>query len=260
MEQGDYDTIRALAEKYGDIASGVDFASILAQIEELERIAAENQEFMQNVYDLMAAEDYDGMMGVDGSDDAVAFVDRMTEDSYIYIPSDDGTQTGTGAGVYQFGDSGYYFFYGDYTSGKRESNGVLFCKTSDSGYTLYTGEWKQEAPNGQGELLNTYNTMSNTGEAYSDVMKGSFKDGLVDGDIKKTVYCDGITYEMSFDAVMGVPTEDKTEEFFENHFWEAMDIPEGKSIYAYDDVGETYVYFYLNFDTGKLCVTGFTPD
>jgi tetratricopeptide (TPR) repeat protein len=38
MEQGDYDTIRALAEKYGDIASGVDFPSILDEITELESI------------------------------------------------------------------------------------------------------------------------------------------------------------------------------------------------------------------------------
>jgi hypothetical protein len=38
MEQGDYDTIRALAEKYGDIVNGVDFTALLDEITEQESI------------------------------------------------------------------------------------------------------------------------------------------------------------------------------------------------------------------------------
>jgi tetratricopeptide (TPR) repeat protein len=37
-EQGDYDTIRALAEKYGDIVNGVDFTALLDEITEQESI------------------------------------------------------------------------------------------------------------------------------------------------------------------------------------------------------------------------------
>ena len=59
MAAGRYDDIRALADKYKNVAVNVDFAGILARIAELERIEADNRAFMQKVYDLMAAQDYE---------------------------------------------------------------------------------------------------------------------------------------------------------------------------------------------------------
>ena len=103
MEAGKYDEIRALAEKYGDVAANVDFKDILAQIEEIERSEAENREFMQKVFDLMAVQDYEeDLCELYGSEEMEGFIERMEGDSYIYIPDGNDSLNGIGAGVYQY--------------------------------------------------------------------------------------------------------------------------------------------------------------
>ena len=200
MKEKKYDEIRQLAEKYGNIVKNLDFQAILAQIEELERIEAENRAFMQKVYELMAAQDYDAMHTVDGSEEAEVFVERMEGENYIYIPEDAAGKNGTGAGVYKFGEGGYYFFYGQYKDGKRVDNGVSFCNQSGGGYELFTGVWANDAPNGQGEVIRTYDTFENSGSSYSMVMRGNFVDGLCDGKIEKIITSWGQNFDLSFTA------------------------------------------------------------
>ncbi len=240
MEEKRYDEVRRLTEKYQDIATNIDFRSILEQIAELERIEAENLAFMQKVYELMEAEDYEAMHEVDGSEEAGVFVERMEGDSYIYIPEDGESRNGTGAGVYKFGEGGYYFFYGQYADGERVGNGSSFINGSEGGYRLFTGEWKNDAPNGYGEEILTYGTLLGSGASYTMEISGNYTDGLCDGEMEKIIISDGINYDLSFTAENGVPTEDKTEELLATHPGE--DVPENMYIYAYDDVGQGYVW------------------
>lgn len=240
MEEKRYDEIRQLAEKYQDIAANIDFRSILSQVAELERIEAENLAFIQKVYELMEAEDYEAMHGVDGSEEARAFVERMEGDSYIYIPEDGESRNGTGAGVYKFGENGYYFFYGQYADGERVGNGSLFCNEIQGGYTVFTGEWKNDAPNGYGEEILAYNTFDNSGEPYTKETRGNYTDGLCDGEMECIITSNGINFDVSFTAENGVPTEDKTEEFLDTHPWK--DVPENTYVYAYDDVGQEFAW------------------
>ncbi len=239
MEEKRYDEIRQLAEKYQDIAANIDFRSLLEQIAELERIEAENLAFMQKVYDLMEAEDYEAMHEVDGSEEANAFAERMEGDSYIYIPEDGASRNGTGSGVYKFGESGYYFFYGQYVDGERVGNGSSFIRKSESGYQLFTGEWKNDAPNGYGEEILTYGTFGGSGNPYTAETRGNYTDGLCDGEMERIVTSHGINYDLLFKAENGVPTEDKTKEFL-NAVPEA-EIEENSYVVAYDVVGQYYV-------------------
>lgn len=255
MEEKQYDEIRKLAEKYENVVKNIDFQSILAQITELERIEAENRTFMQKVYELMEAKDYESMHGVDGSEEATAFVERMTGDFYSYIPEDSESRNGTGAGVYKFGEGGYYFFYGQYEDGKRAGNGVSFCNRSGGGYEVFTGEWREDAPNGQGEIVTSYDTFTTSGGSYSVVLRGSFVNGLCDGEIERIITSGGQEFDVSYTAENGVPVEDKTEEFYEMYPW-ADRIPDNAYIFAFDTQGERYVWSWAEQDE-KLGVVGY---
>lgn len=247
MEEKRYDEIRKLAEKYGNVVKNIDFEAILARIAELERIEAENRAFMQKVYELMEAKDYESMHGVDGSEEATAFVERMTGEFYSYIPEDSESRNGTGAGVYKFGEGGYYFFYGQYEDGKRAGNGVSFCNSTKGGYEVFTGEWKEDAPNGQGEIVTSYDTFATSGGAFSATLRGNFVNGLCDGDIERIITSGGQEFDVSFSADNGVPVEDKTEEFYEMRPW-ADEIPDNAYVYAYDIKGDRYVWSWVETD------------
>ncbi len=235
MEEKQYDAIRALAEKYKDFASDVDFTAILARIAELEKIEAENRAFMQKVYDLLTAQDYEAMREVDDSEEANAFVERMDSDRYLYFPDSNNSSSGTGAGVYLFGDGGYYFYYGDFEAGERKGSGDIFMEYYGTGYYLFEGIWDKDAPNGEGTLT-LMNGISITGSTpYDKVTKGLLVDGLWDGHVD-AVLTDGQNdekYDLSFDAVNGIPTEDRTNDFL-SKVWFAEPVEEGYYVVAYD--------------------------
>lgn len=233
MKERRYDEIRALAEKYGDIATGVDFKSILAKIAELEKIEADNRAFMKKVYDLMAAQDYEAMHEVDGSEEAAAFVERMENDRYLYFPDDTTSQTGIGAGVYQFGEGGYYFYYGDYANGERKGNGTEFLNQT-TGYYVFTGAWDQDVPNGEGTETRVGGLSYNSDARYDMVSSGTLIDGLWDGEVNAvlTQSSNGEKFDLSFSAVKGIPTEDRTEEFMASPW--AEELEEGMYIFAFD--------------------------
>ncbi|MCM1122677.1 MAG: hypothetical protein NC416_08840, partial [Eubacterium sp.] len=218
MEAKQYDTIRALAEKYGDVAVNVNFTAILEQIAELERIEAENRAFMQKIYDLMAAQDYGDRMyealfydEAHFSEETRAFLDRMEEDYYIYFPDENASLNGVGATIYRaIYDDGTYvrIYYGDYVKGERKGSGTLLSPQSDGSYYVFTGEWDQDAPNGEG-IVTEVGFSSDSGTRYDKVDHGMLVNGLWDGQVNAilTDSESGEEYDLSFTAVKGIPTE-----------------------------------------------------
>lgn len=260
MAAGRYDEIRILAYKYKDIAVNVDFDSILARIAELERIEADNRAFMQKVYELMAAQDYEGeLMEVYASEAAKAFIEQLGNDNYIYFPDNNDSHTGVGAGVYQDedGDDGmyYYFYYGDYVGGERKGTGTEFLKL-DYGYYVFTGVWDNDAPNGEGTVISKYKDIFNN--SYSEVCGGMLIDGLWDGQIQVilTDDIDGKDSDLSFSAVKGIPTEDKTEECRSKIGCEGM--KENEYVFAYDDRNRGWKLVVNK--GGTVGIRGFAPD
>lgn len=222
LESRQYDRIRALAEKYRNVANGVDFDAILARVAELEKLDAENRAFMQNVYDLMAAEDYEGLSGPYYFEKEKAF----EGDRYIYFPDDNESASGIGAGVYI--DNGYLsYYYGTIENGERKGTGTEFWGMSDGSYSVFKGEWDKDAPNGTGVEADVF---SNDG--YSKVSSGTLKNGLWDGDVTVLMTDDGQEFDLSFRAENGIPT-DRTQEYLSEGWW-AGALVEGSYIYAYD--------------------------
>lgn len=242
IDERNYDEARALIEKYIDKVSGVDFQAYLNEIEEKERIEAENKAFLQKVYDLMAAQDYEALCGLYTAEETAAFVERMEKDSLVYVPENDAVQTGKGAGVYQYyydeENNGYYFYYGDLANGSREGEGSSF-EIGDSDfatgdYLVFTGHWENDAPNGEGTLEQKGGTFTDNGEGFQgQIYSGNLINGLFDGPVDKKLSYGGYTYDLSFTAVRGVPQEDVTEEY-EDYLGYQIDLEEGEKFYAYD--------------------------
>ena len=250
IDEGNYDEARALIEKYRDKVSGVDFQAYLNEIEEMERIKAENAAFLQKVFDLMAAQDYEAVRELYTSEETAAFVERMEQDSLVYVPENDAAQTGKGAGVYRYyydeENNGYYFYYGDLADGSREGEGCSFAidtsENSNGGYYVFTGHWENDAPNGEGMLELSSSRFRNGNDGYQGYTKsGSLIDGLFDGPVTYQLFAFGYTYDLSFTAVRGVAQEDVTEEY-ENQTGYQEDLEEGEKITAFDE-GAGYVVY-----------------
>lgn len=164
-------------------------------------VPTDTSAFLQNVYNLMAAQDYVGMRALVESDAALAYAGTMTEDRPAYIP--DGSLTGVGVGVYINGE-GLSFYYGDYVNGERNGNGTQYIAYT-SATEIFTGTWNNDAPNGPGTESTFY--------ADNDilVLSGSLVNGLWNGAVNLTRTKSGKQYNDSFMADNGV-VPDRTEE------------------------------------------------
>ena len=207
FEDEDYETVKKLADDFKETFPDMNLDDMLAEIDTLEQEAATKLALMLNVFEYMSSEDYDSMLGVGGSDEAVAVVDILVahdKTSYIYIPEDDGSHTGTGVGIYLNGNNGYYFYYGDFVNGMREDNGSTFMKWDGNRKYVFTGEWKNNDPNGAGRVY--YEFEHGTVET-----SGELTDGLWNGHVTNILTYDADygnrVYDMSYDAVNGEPVQ-----------------------------------------------------
>ena len=230
MEQGDFARVQELAEKYASALPGFDFAAYLDEINLREQMEADNRAFLQRIYELMSAEDYEGMcefcwgpaneemlkLGGRGpmNEDTQAFwnqLERMKVKQYLYFPEGIDDQTGIGAGVYRdpdspFWDAGifppmYHIYYGPYKNGSREGEGIYF-----SGEYLgwvFSGTWVGDAPNGKGRLSNDYSPYYPPCAAEGNLVDGLWN-GRVDAHIHPDLMADG-KGDVSFMADMGIP-------------------------------------------------------
>lgn len=202
---------------------------------------ADASTFLQDVYNLMAAQDYVGMRALISTEAASAYVDAMTADRAVYIP--DGSLTGTGAGVY-ITDDACYVYYGDYVNGVRIGNGAQFVLYSNA-IRIFKGIWDNDAPNGQG--VNTFIWDEDEyGWSYVRTDSGSLVNGLWNGTVNVTYSSSCAGYEqyqflVDYTADNGVATVDKTEEFLSHVQFSIEEIgrareelaPEGAMCYAF---------------------------
>lgn len=86
---------------------------------------------------------------------------------------------------------------------------------------------------------------------YESVAKGTLIDGLWDGHVEWSVTkrSNGETFDLSFSAVKGVPTDDKTEEYLDKVTWQVPG--EGWYYYAYDH-HDAYEYMAATAKKGEL--------
>ncbi len=118
--------------------------------------------------------------------EAMSFALSGGTDFYYYGETDSsGNPDGKGIAVYA--DDQYYF--GDWKDGKRNGKGTWICfypKYSETEVSehLYTGEWKDDLPYGQGQEHTDYKfDKLNSEDIYIQNAIGGFKGGLYDGEM-----------------------------------------------------------------------------
>lgn len=127
---------------------------------------------------------------------------RGTKEFYYYGDTDtNGQPNGTGIAVYA--DNQYY--YGGWLNGMRSGNGTWIhyhvhqkpSKTDLYTYHQYTGEWKNDLPEGEGSEHYDFNTaLFKENVGYNNNLIGSYKKGLIDGEFYITnLYSDGNSKE-----------------------------------------------------------------
>lgn len=185
-----------------------------AESEELEL-----QAYMRKLYDMMAEENYSDVIKTMWEAGQSGYTKGLQYEKYTYFPEKNDSLTGTGIGFYRFHDwdgnvdTSYYenlayysYYYGSYVDGKREGYGV-----SVFGFYIFKGEWKNDAPNGWGELITHDNDKE---DGFASRMRGNLVDGLWNGTVEYQWYnADGTLRDMSFYVDNGVP-EDRTEEYW----------------------------------------------
>lgn len=132
--------------------------------------------------------------------------------NFYYFGDVDGNGQPHGTGIAVYADNQYY--YGSWQNGLRSGNGTwihyhIHEKTNTTDlytYHQYTGQWKNDLPDGEGSEHYDYDMElleENTG--YNANLIGSYMQGLVNGEFYLTnIYCDGNVKEWHADASMGV--------------------------------------------------------
>ncbi len=252
MEQGLYDEAKALIEKYQGKVATTDLQGILTKIAESERMEGDNIAFIRKVYDLMIAEDWESLRMLDETEEAVLFVERMQNDKYLYFPSENTAQTGIGVGVYK-NESNHYFYCGDYVDSIRIGEGTSYETNIYDAFDIFSGEWKNDAPNGQGKLTKNYFLLNEESYFFINV-EGNYTDGLCDG-YMNCILTDNENgdFNLSYYAANGTP-EDITDKVHK------MDVLSWRDnyIYAYEENGNSITWnLHLNTNEDKLGVFGF---
>ncbi|MCR5556420.1 MAG: hypothetical protein K6F75_02535 [Butyrivibrio sp.] len=251
-----FDLVLELCNKYKGEVPDINENFINAEIKEINRIKEEdkkNVEFMKTVYETMSTEDYESMLSMYNSEDCKSFLQRMYKKVYYYFPDGNASKNGMGAACY-YSDRGYYFYYGNFSNGSREGNGTTFRGDTDYLYTYFNGNWSGNKPNGAG-TEKTRASFYNTGGVYEATTEGSLTNGHWDGHITHIICTNGLSFDCSFSAVDGIPTEDKTDAFPAKDYWYSNYSHDVAMVYAFDQkewqtVWSNYSY---GFKLGTPC-------
>lgn len=200
MENKQFEYLRGLLAEYKEGMDPVELQRITKEVDEAEALLDKQNSFMKKIYEYMRSGNYEAMCEIDGSDEASEFMKNMQEKNFYYSEQEESNNTKYAAGLCLENNGGYYFYLGDVMDNQKEGSGVSFVSFSSSAYCIYSGEWKQDAPNGKGTMVYI---SDDTKREYS----GMLVDGLWDGHVSATVevYWQEYTYDLSFDADEGIP-------------------------------------------------------
>lgn len=267
MAEENYDEAESLIAKYSDVVTDVDFNYYLTRIQTIREQTEMRELVLTNTYEYMRSGDFEAMAELDGAEDTNAVVETFNGEPCIITADGVVTDyTGTAAGIYPFGEGGYYFYYGDYVDGQREGYGIYFI-SGDNYYRVFDGNWENDKPNGMGAVLEYYRQgeWDTYGGYYIKTMSGNFKDGLFNGIVNATIednYNTGLVYTCSFMVQDGL-VSDIWEQYPQYHddYYELTALhEEGNIIYAiYENPTVDYLWWsYFSSADSKLGLSGFT--
>lgn len=155
--------------------------------------------FLADLYAMFEAGDEEGVRKEIQSDKYLNFI-KLVNDidyKYIYFPEKNKVQTGKGIALYYVDTENYgkvFVYYGDFENGVRSGNGT-WAGANGIQYYWFEGQWSDDAPNGEGKLIEVKDESKIQKEAgFTYWLKGettgTFKNGLYHGGINETWYMD----------------------------------------------------------------------
>ena len=155
--------------------------------------------FLADLYAMFESGNEEGVRTEIQSDKYLNFV-KLVNDidyKYIYFPQRNKAQTGKGIALYYVDTENYgkvFVYYGDFENGIRNGNGI-WAGANGIQYYWFEGQWSNDAPNGEGELLvvkDESKIKKEPGHTYGirNETKGTFKDGKHHGSIYETWHMD----------------------------------------------------------------------
>ena len=155
--------------------------------------------FLSDLYGMFEAGNKEAVRKEIQSDKYLNFA-KLVNDAdykYIYFPDKNKSQTGKGIALYYVENKNYgkvFVYYGDFEKGNRSGSGT-WAGANGIQYYWYEGQWSNDAPNGEGELIivkdeSKINKEPGHTYAITTSVKGAFKDGKYHGAIYETWYMD----------------------------------------------------------------------
>lgn len=197
MKEEKYDKIRELAEKYESVAINVDFASILARMQEIEAYRKLVKGILGHIAFSCSEENYDDVFQLMQSEEYEAFLAKLDE-----LPDTYGIETEYGKiGIYKVDSElygNYMIYYGDYENNQRQGSGVWLGYYDNNNY-MAKGTWEDDVPQGEFLVREWSNILAE--DVVYRVISGNVQDGLWNGDVlwKFEMADKENTYPVAFD-------------------------------------------------------------
>lgn len=268
LDEGNLEKAEELIRRYRDVIDDIDFGEYQRRIDTMREEAVARDALLQQVYTLMAAQDYVAMAELDGAEETNAVVATLGGSPGIYAPEGfTADYTGIAAGIYPFREGVYNFYYGEYVNGIRSGQGILFVSSSTY-YEISDVPWQNDAPNGNGTVTGYYRQSEEEeyGSYYITVDTGTFTDGLYNGEFTKTMqdnYTTGHAFRGAYIADMGRVT-DVYDQYPQYHEYAeaARDHQNGKIIYVFlEDISggtwNNWLWWFYTSPGKTLGISGF---
>lgn len=183
---------------------------ILDRIEEEKETQDMISGLLKKIYYALSDGDIEELISILYGDDYRSYIKEGTTYYYNAVEKRASTQIPVKKGLIIYGSG--YIYGGHFSNGKRSGRGRYFGLTTDAlGYLLYTGEWKEDLPNGEG-VLNTVMQVpyNNQQQQFVVTVQGTYRNGFEDGMMRRDFYL-GTSYfgSLEYNCAAGTPKEKK---------------------------------------------------
>lgn len=242
-----YDNAIEVIKNYESKYEYSELEKILKRIQEDKDTQERISSLLKTLYYALSDGDMQEVVDILNGDEYKDLIQEGVSYYYNAIDKRVSTQLPAKKGLIIYGSG--YIYGGNLINGKRSGKGRYFSLTTDTlGYMLYTGEWKEDLPNGEG-TLNTVMQIpyENERKEFVVTVQGTYRNGIENGDMRRDFYLDSSYFgSLEYKCASGIPQEKKVSINYYNWYNEYAYIIgnfitiEGIEEFYYIDVGEKW--------------------
>ena len=205
-----YDKAIDTIKKYESQYKYSELEHILERIQEEKEMEDMISGLLKKIYHALSDGDMEELISILHGSEYKNYIKEGTTYYYNAIERRASTQIPVKKGMIIYGSG--YIYGGSFSNGKRSGRGRYFGLTTDAlGYLLYTGQWKEDLPNGEG-VLNTVMPVpyNNQQQQFIVTVQGTYRNGFENGKMRRDFYL-GTSYfgSLEYSCASGIPKEKK---------------------------------------------------